>query len=126
MKINVTFTKAIFVALFVLGFVMPVAAEQIPQPFKSLDNTVIDWWDEFDQDSYSQPVKVEMPRPAYSSDSAPGQMLNTHMGPVIDWSDEFEYQDSATQPSETTMASKAMGPERVPDEYWDWEALSSI
>jgi len=126
MKFHLTFTKIFFVSLFVLGFVLPVTAEHVPQPYKSLDNNIVDWSDEFDQTSYSMPMKTDLSGSTNFSSSALKTMPNTLEGPVVDWWDEFEYQGSEKPASETKTASKAMSSEGGLDEYWDWEAWQSM
>ena len=47
MKCQFTFTKLFLAGLLVLGFAMPVMADQNPQATQSTEPVYVDWWDEF-------------------------------------------------------------------------------
>ena len=47
MKSQFTFTKLFLAGLLVLGFAMPVMADQNPQATQSNEPVYVDWWDEF-------------------------------------------------------------------------------
>ena len=76
MKLHLTFTKFLAVAVFVLGCVLPVTAEPMPQPYKSVDNNIVDWWDEYEyMDSTKVPVK--MSKEESSLNASRNQSYNT-------------------------------------------------
>ena len=80
MKLHLTFTKFFVAALFVLGFVLPVTAKHMPQPYKSFDNNYVEWWDEFYQDTDSTQVPVQKAKVEYSSNAAQSQSFDTTVG----------------------------------------------
>ena len=82
MKVQSTIITMFITALFVLGFVLPVAAEQVPQPFKAVGADYSDWWDEFDDqdviynDTTHDPVQK---KPVEFSTSGSGDLSSDSM-----------------------------------------------
>ena len=89
MKNHSTFTKACLVALLIVGSAMPVFSEPFPQPHRSYDHAIIDWEDEFVQDSYSASMSTE--KVSEDNMKKPTSSVSSNV-PVIDWEDEFPYE----------------------------------
>ena len=122
MKLHLTFTKFFVAALFVLGFVLPVTAEQMPQPYKSFDNNIVDWWDEYEyMDSTRVPVKIS--KEEHSLKASRSQSFDTASINVVDWWDEFTYVGPQTPSSPKNMLDHPM-PKKQYDTSWmlleDW------
>ena len=122
MKLHLTVTKIFVAALFVLGFVLPVTAEQMPQPHKSFDNNIVDWWDEYEyMDSTRVPVKIS--KKEHSLKASPSQSYDTASNNVVDWWDEFTYVESPASDSPENMHDHPM-PKKQYDTSWmldeDW------
>ena len=126
MKFHLSFTKALVTLLFVLGFVLPATAEHTPPSASSLNHNIVDWWDEFDEDTYLNPAKSGMSDRKQPTNYAQDKMPHSQNQVVIDWWDEFEYQVPQDYASETPMTSKAQNSKQVLDEVWDWESWQSI
>ena len=100
MKFPLTITKFLVVGMFLLGFVLPVSAEQVPQPYKSFNNNnVVDWWDEFEDTSHAVPVNIDKA----------GLTGHVYNGTVIDWWDEFDSDDIQLVSTNDKIGSKLPG-----------------
>lgn len=85
MKIPSTFTKLFVTALFVLGFALPASAEQVPQPFNSVDTEYADWGEEFgDSDVIYNDIAPQAPQHKkdveFFPNASQSQSLKNHNG----------------------------------------------
>ena len=92
MKLQSTIIRVLITALFVLGFVLPVAAEQVPQPFKDVGANYSNWWDEFDdQDVIYNDVTPQVPdhkkQVEFSTDGSGDHSSDTMKNGMMDKND---------------------------------------